>query len=940
MVTRPREDKRFPLPGLASDVGTKARRLASGDGFSMARPVLASPPPRAHSLAILALLALAACGSAGDPPPDAPEPACVFHADCGRGVCKDGACLSTLSCRERADCATAPACADGQCFCDEATLRCLPACLTDLECGTAGHCVDGVCAAWPAPDRAGQPATLGTPGLKAGAARVDLDYPMGVSLAGYGARAGPSTPYQAALGGSSGWFDRPDVRALALDDGDEVLVVLRTPTCWSTDFFLTTTARKVLARTGLDLQDRIVSSAPHSHAQPARYWHLLRGLGFGAFGYDAFSWEVFERLTDSFADAVVAALEARAPARLGYVVIDGYDPGDDIARDRRGQNNGLEQLQKDDRMVVLRVDDAAGEPLAVLVHLGIHGTVFGGANPIITGDAGGGIEVELTHAASAKYGREVLGFFLQGNAGDLSPDGDDRGHSRFERIQLLGRRAWRVVEPALDRLETRDVDLDLQVARVPLTRDTLGYEGKAFFQEGGACFGAPEAFRYGAFKCVESGVGQDDDPSTRYVDGQLACLTAVECLTDGRPVPQFMKTTIAVGRVGDLAIVTSPGEPVSAYGRDLSDRVTAAVPGARAGLTLGYAMDHHFYLLSEADWFQGGYAPSMGIWGWRLAPVLADRAVELAVRLDRPPADRVPWAQPKPTVFFPGDDEPPPVGVPNQAEDPAEVLTPAPAVVQRLDELRFGWRGGHPGVDLPHVVLEREAPVGFAPVQRPGGWIYDDAGFEMLVRYGGQCNDRACVDHRWRVRWQERRDFPVGRYRLRVEGRARRGGELVSYQVRSQAFELRPSTRLAVDARLEGDRLQLRVAEPPAVLRDGERASDGGLLLRSEDTPSRIGAALPEGERVQGELRIRGSEGEARRPIDGTLVLARERRNEIAGFDPNGAPQWRPADREYDVGLLELPLPSEVGGGPFRVELELSDAYGNRGTLTATVGAR
>lgn len=849
------------------------------------------------------VLTLAACGSPEAPPPPDDTERCHFNDECGGGVCRDGACQATSSCRERADCAAVPVCAGDRCFCE--SFRCLPACLTDLECGP-GLCEDGVCTRSRLASEPGQPATLGGQGLRAGVARVDLDYPLGVSMAGYGGRRGPDTPYQQGLGGSSGWLDRPDVRALALDDGEEVLILLRLPLGWSTDHLLTATTEKILARTGLNLRDRILSSATHSHAQPARFWRLLPGTGFGAFGYDEFSTEVFDRLTTSFAEAVIAALEARVPARFGHVRIRDFDPEDRISRDRREQNNGLAQLQKDGDLVLARVDDANGQPLAVLVHLGIHGTIFGNRNPLLTGDAGGGIEHELTRAASAKYGRPVLGFFLQGNAGDLSPAGSDRGHDRPERLQLLGRRTWSVVEPRLDQLRTEDASVDVAVTRVALTRETLGYAEGTFHQAGGTCVDAPDIYRYGALKCVETDLGEDQDPSTRYTDGELACLAAVECLTDGRPVPQLMKTTIAAARVGNLAFATSPGEPLSAYGRALSDAVAAAVPTASEAITLGYAMDHHFYLTNEEDWFQGGYEPSMGVWGWRLAPYLAEQTVALARTLDTAPSQRSFGPAPKPTFFADPVEVHP---VPTQSEDPAEVLVPPPTSVSRFETVQLRWRGGHPGLDRPVVTLEREVDGRFETVQHPGGLVYDDAGFEIVVTYEGLCDNRACVDHQWQASWQEDDDFALGQYRFRIEGRYRRANGPAPYQLTTAPLTVGAGA-LVLRTEARGGALVVEAHAPPV---------PDAVLLRSESTPSQSGAPL------RGPLTVTLS-------LDGTRFDGVTPSSEILSRTrPNG--EIRPTT----VFTVALPDWDRRPAGAYRLALEVTDAAGNIGAVTATV---
>lgn len=893
-------------------------------------------------LLLMASLALAAC-SGDDGPPDTPEPECGYHDDCPTGqVCFEGQCEGTASCSERKNCRNVPICEGLRCFCDEDSRRCLPACETDLDCPSDGHCLDGTCERYPVDfDAWPRPESGARGGLRVGLATVPLDFPMGVSMAGYGSRTGPRTPYQDSLGGSHSWFDRPDVRAMVFEDGKETFALLRTPTCWSTDFLLARTAEKVAMRTGVNLHDRIVQSAPHSHSHPARYWHLVVGLGFGFFGYGEFNGEVFERMTDSFADAIELAMMNTQPARFGYTVLDDFDPENRIHRDRRRQNDELPgYLKKDDRMVLMRVDDTDGNPLALLSNFGLHGTIFGGSNPTITGDAGGGIEMELTRLASERYGRPVTGFFLQGNAGDVSPSGDDLQHNDFERIQVLGRRVWAVVEPAFDAIETSaQVPVGIVTDRVPISHDLLGYGEGAFYDEGVTCESAPDYFRYGAFQCVE-GVAEDSDPATRFEDGDLNCVFSVECLTDGFPVPQFQKTTLTVVRLGSLALATMPGEPVSQFGRDASDRVKAAIDGVTDAAVLGYSQDHHFYLLNEDDWLQGGYEPSRDIWGWKLGPFLVDNSVRIATELAKEPEDRMIERTNVKPMYWPADDGEEWKVVPLTPSDAPETITlDVPAEHPRMTELVFEWQGGHPGTDLPRVTLERDDGDGFTPVTYPGGLPYDDAGFNMMVRYIGDCDRSQCEGHGWRVRWQDGRDVPLGTYRLAVEGRYFDGSATQAYALTSRSFELVASRDLQVlDVALAGGALEAVVLEPPQVelVEDGEAraAEDNAFFLRSVDVPADLGAPLPAGTTLAAAGRVGGVDV----AVSAEVSVSPRLRRRLTGYTADGAPTYAD-ERERPTSRVSLAVPGldALPAGDHFVELTLTDPLGNAGTFTATI---
>jgi len=880
-------------------------------------------------------LGLVACKEEApvDPAPTGPE--CGYHDECEGGVCFDGQCAGTRTCLERSDCGQLAMCEGFNCICNDQ--RCLPICTTDENCPGDGHCLDGVCERYPVNFDGMKPGGAARSTLSVGISRVELDFPMGVSMAGYGMRGGPQTPYRFSLGGSSAWFDKPDVRALAFDDGAELLILLRIPLSWSTDFLIADTAKKVQDRVGLNVIDSIITTSPHSHSHPARFWHLVVDKYFGLFGYDEFQFEIFDRLTTSFADAIVMALDARQPAKFGYTVLDDFDPNNRIHRDRRERNDGLPNyMDKDRRMVVARIDDASGEPIAVLAHLGLHGTVFGGNNPILSGDAGGGIEVALTNHASEKYGRDVMGVFVQGNAGDVSPAGDDRGHPPLERIQLLGERSWDVIGGALDQITTSaDARIGVVSGRVPISHEHLGYGEGEFHDTGVECEGTPSYFRFGAFQCVE-GYFDDRDPATKFTDGDLACVFGIECLTAGYPVPQFQKTRLSVAQVGGLGLVTMPGEPLSQFGRDVSARVTDAVSDVSTSIVVGYSQDHHFYLLSEDDWWQGGYEASRDIWGWRLAPYLADHAVRLAGQLDAEPASRdLDDGNIKPMYWDVEPERRTPVE-PNETETaPDQIRADVPATVERMHVVELVWAGGHPGVDRPRVVLEDAS----GPVRRVGGATYDDAAFEMLVRYDGKCNRRNCAEHQWRVAWEDHRAFALGRYRFSVEGQAWVGGQTTPYSLKSDWFELVPSTKLrAYQLELSVDTLSGRVVEPAALAVDADgNTTPNGHLLRSRLVPARYEPPVPDGTMLTVTGTVSYPDGSSH-ALTGTAQVdhVTESRGRITRFRPDGTVQLADA-RDYATSRFSIALPANAGAGAHVVQLVLTDPAGNSVTTTATI---
>ncbi len=789
-------------------------------------------------------------GGAADMAP--PAVACTYPADCPAGDCIDGLCEFEVPARCLGDdsslCAAGEVCGgfynDYYCFteCELAEScpfrprpcagnpdcptrmschdgRCINSCTTDADCPTGGYCFQGECRPFPADVGGGLPATdlvPGDDGLYAGVAVRPLNFPVGVSAAGYGGRPGPTTPYAFALGGSQAVHDRQDVRAVVLAKGADTVVLLRLPLSWSTDFMLTLITEKVRRATidadrpdGLDISGRLVTFATHSHSQPGRFWNMVPETGFGAFGYGLFSPEMIDRYTTSFAETVVAALADLSPARAGWTVLDDIDPNGRIHGDRRSESPPF----MDDRMMVLRVDDRDGVPRAAIVNLAIHGTHM--ETEWITGDVAAGIELVATDHLSAQVGRPVPVLFANGNAGNISPRGDDLSNADHAKVQVVGHRVWPIFRDAFNGITTEaDPALEVVTHRIPISYELMGYD-----------ITVPE-FRdrtddpqiYGAFQCVPDS-RDADEPS--YVDGALRCrINLAEFL--GAPVVQLHKSVLSAFRVGELIVNTLPGEPTSELGVSLTELVEADAQAAgwanARAVQFGYAQDHHLYLLTPDDWFRGGYEASQNVWGWKLGPYLVAQARLTAAELFT--EAREDTASPILPTWWP-----------NLVDDTV-VPTPSPEAGRIVDDLSdaprgamqvLRWIGGHPGADQPKAWLEQQSDAGgWVQGLRPGTQLpFDDTGFESLIVYDGDYAEA----HGWSVRWELPFSLPLGTWRIVVEGHTADGEARTPYRIESAPFAVQRAQLVARGVTVEGGTLALKVNYPDGPL----NADDGGV---------------------------------------------------------------------------------------------------------------
>lgn len=436
--------------------------------------------------------------------------ACLFPQDCTElEDCRDEVCVGAKRCvTANDDCdPTTEVCWRPSRDADYG--RCRLFCTTDMDCPPSGQCMNGLCEAYnPVPEGtppAAHPEWDGQ--LHANYAEGALYFPMTTTLGGYGARKGPQGPYQEAMGASHGIWDRPIVKVLTLDDGEDRIVFIRLPMIFSTDFLLNGVVKRVMEMEGnLDLSENIVASATHSHSGPARFWNILPDLSFGALGLGEFDWEIYSYLVDSIAKVVWEANQEEGfrRASFGYAINEDFDPEDRINRDRRPENDDF----KDKRLVVWRVDDLSGDapkPWIVTLAYATHGTIGPHAMSWITNDSGGGAENMVQLLWEKEHpGERINSIFFQGSAGDVSPAGGDLGHDYTAQMQMVGARVYPKVMELYNAIEPKD-DIDLKIIskRLPIDRDYIGYRDNEFYSDGVSSGEFPPGgpFTFGAFQC-------------------------------------------------------------------------------------------------------------------------------------------------------------------------------------------------------------------------------------------------------------------------------------------------------------------------------------------------------------------------------------------------------------------------------------------------------
>jgi len=410
--------------------------------------------------------------------------------------------------------------------------------------------------------------------LRAGTARVDLTPPLELksSLGGYGERM--NRP-------AEGVHDRVFAKALVLADGARKFIVV------TVDIVAFPPAIKPalidrLADGGLT-KDQLLLLPSHSHTSiemnainPANTFDVPQ---IGIYNPRVFDF-VMERLERVVRDAG----RDLVPVTIGTssIAIDGWN------RNRRGG------AETDRELTVTRIDQAQGQPLAVLVNFTAHPTFMSGKDMLFSGDWPG----HLQRTLESLIGGGVTAMYYNGAQGDQSPVArPDSGDSRWERAERYGRDLGVVAWNQWQKTPTRP-DVAFAYQRNTITLPERGWHPD-FMKTGGAEYGLNE-------KLLK-------EMLPRLFPTQVDSLSM---------------------RLGDLVIIGIPGEMAAAPAL-LMKSETARLTGARHPTIGGLADVWVSYILPAAEYRRGGYESSMSFYGETLADTIVSGALAGVAKLAR-----------------------------------------------------------------------------------------------------------------------------------------------------------------------------------------------------------------------------------------------------------------------------------------------------------------
>ncbi|HUP91110.1 MAG TPA: neutral/alkaline non-lysosomal ceramidase N-terminal domain-containing protein, partial [Solimonas sp.] len=369
-----------------------------------------------------------------------------------------------------------------------------------------------------------------------------------------------TSPYATFSPPSRGYYDSLLAKAVAMYDGHDYVVLVKTDFIGMLDELVQGVTTKVKADTGIDLQDGLIMSATHTHDGPgALANHSTRYFWLAM---DAYQPELYNRLVPQLAAVVERALADLQPARIGHTV-----SSERYEQPRQGMKN-LNSFRRDrlpsydraandamrSRLGLLRIDTAAGAPLAVVINFAAHGIAFDVENQYFSGDVLASAERETEGALNVP-----LAMLVQNTGGDVSPRAD--GAPTLQRIERFGKLLAPQVKAAYVKISRFQTAPDLRTVsqRVILSRERLGYTGTEY------------PYPWGAAQCNnDTGVPLVGPSTDSKTPGCLAGTPpdAIDLADNGVGengafLPQDTRLTAA--RIGSILLLAQPGEPLTEY---------------------------------------------------------------------------------------------------------------------------------------------------------------------------------------------------------------------------------------------------------------------------------------------------------------------------------------------------------------------------------------
>ncbi len=419
--------------------------------------------------------------------------------------------------------------------------------------------------------------------LYASAVEIDITPPVGTGFDGYAARQGNSLGIHDPLLG----------QLLLLQSGQRKMVLISLDLL-GTSLDFTQQVRQGIAEAIEVPVDFTMATCSHTHSGAAGFLPYHPGI-------TSFKDPDLQRLvTRKLVGAAIWAKQLLQPAYLG--IDRGSVAG--IGLNRNDPEGGL----VDQEVIVLRVDNEAGKPIAVMMNFGCHPTVLGYQNLFFSADFPGAARSTLRQIYN-----ETIFLFTNGASGDVSTRFTRRDQS-FVEVERMGRLlAGEVlkimqaikVQPEVE-LEARTTALDLKFRPFPSPEDAQ-IELERFQAE------------LEALKASGSSHGEVRRAITRVEGATGQVLMAKEIAGQSSNSSQMQMLSI-----GDLGLIGIPGEPFTHTVLDIKEQSPKPLTGV-----ISYANDYQGYFPDALSIEAGSYEALISPYGADVADMLRATATDL-----------------------------------------------------------------------------------------------------------------------------------------------------------------------------------------------------------------------------------------------------------------------------------------------------------------------
>ena len=419
--------------------------------------------------------------------------------------------------------------------------------------------------------------------LLAAAVETDITPPVGAGFDGYSAREGTSLGVQDPL----------LAQLLLLKSGTDQVILISMDLLGVEPDFTQRVRLGIQQAIGVPAHCTVVACS-HTHSGAAGFLPALAGIRRSD------DPELQSIVARKLIGAAIWARERLQPARLGV----GRGAVEGIGRNRNNPESG----PVDDEVIVLRVDDKAGTPLAVLMNYGCHPTVMGYQNLLFSADYPGAARATLR-----RFYPETIFMYTNGASGDVSTR-FTRREQTFAEVDRMGRMLGGEVLKVMQTVVIQEsVDLGARVEPVELKLRSFPSTDEARREL--------ERLQTGLEELKATGASHGEiRRATTQVEGATAQVLLAKAFA-GRTCSD---SQVQVLWIGDLALVGLPGEPFTHTVleiKSLSKHPCTAV--------LSYSNDEQGYFPDAASIAEGTYEALISPYGADVAEELRDIALQL-----------------------------------------------------------------------------------------------------------------------------------------------------------------------------------------------------------------------------------------------------------------------------------------------------------------------